>query len=240
MSKVISLAGRTGAVALAVVLSLCGVGLVWFALSSPGSAPPTASGHAVQDAADPTERAQPTRPSAQPSQPPRADKGGAPDLMKGPVLPESDPVVVSIPRLGVRSSLVGLGVDGAGAMEVPQDPAVAGWYTLGPAPGALGPAVIAGHVTWNSTPAVFFRLAGLRPGDRVSVARQDGKRAIFSVSRVERFAKTQFPTRAVFGSIDHAGLRLITCGGAYDDVNHRYLDNVVVFGRLVAVRPVTS
>ena len=44
-------------------------------------------------------------------------------------------------------------------MEVPADPANAGWYELGPSPGALGPAVVAGHVTWNQAPAVFFRLA---------------------------------------------------------------------------------
>ena len=46
----------------------------------------------------------------------------------------------------------------AGAMEVPQDPAVAGWFSRGPSPGALGPAVIAGHVTWNGAPAIFHRL----------------------------------------------------------------------------------
>ena len=39
-----------------------------------------------------------------------------------------------------------------------------------------------------------------------------------------------------YGAIDHAGLRLITCGGTYDAARHRYLDNVVVFARLEAVR----
>jgi len=39
----------------------------------------------------------------------------------------------------------------------------------------------------------------------------------------------------VYGAIDHAGLRLITCGGTYDAAKHRYLDNVVVFARLAAV-----
>ena len=48
--------------------------------------------------------------------------------------------------------------------------------------------------------------------------------------------KSQFPTHAVYGAIDHAGLRLITCGGTYDAASHRYLDNVVVFARLESVR----
>jgi LPXTG-site transpeptidase (sortase) family protein len=96
--------------------------------------------------------------------------------------------------------------------------------------------VIAGHVTWNGAPAVFSHLAKLRRGDQVAVTRKDGKTAVFTVDRVARFSKSQFPSRAVYGTIDHAGLRLITCGGTYDAVRHRYLDNVVVFARLTEVR----
>jgi len=39
----------------------------------------------------------------------------------------------------------------------------------------------------------------------------------------------------VYGPIDHAGLRLITCD-AYDTSTRKYLDNFVVFARLTAVR----
>jgi hypothetical protein len=158
------------------------------------------------------------------------------DQITGLVLPESHPVAVSIPKLGVRSPLDDLGRDGDGAMEVPENPARAGWFSGGPSPGALGPAVIAGHVTWNGPRAVFHRLSTMRPGDQVTVTRKDGKIAIFTVTRVARFSKSQFPSRAVYGPIDHAGLRLITCGGTYDAARHRYLDNVVVFARLTAVR----
>ena len=152
------------------------------------------------------------------------------------MLSASDPVAVSIPKLGVRSTLVDLGLDVDGAMEVPQDPALAGWFSRGAAPGALGPAVIAGHVTWDGAPAVFHRLGTLRRGDQVTVDREDGQTAVFTVDRVARFSKSQFPSREVYGAIDHAGLRLITCGGTYDAANHRYLDNVIVFARLTAVR----
>jgi len=84
--------------------------------------------------------------------------------------------------------------------------------------------------------AVFHRLGTMRRGDQVTVTRKDGKAAVFTVTRVARFSKSRFPTRAVYGQIDHAGLRLITCGGTYDFARHRYLDNVVVFARLEAVR----
>jgi sortase (surface protein transpeptidase) len=143
---------------------------------------------------------------------------------------------VSIPSIRVQSRLVELGLDDRQAMEVPADPSLAGWFSRAPTPGALGPAVIAGHVSWNGTPGVFYRLGTLRRGDDVMVTRKDGRTAVFTVTRVSRFPKSRFPTRAVYGGIDHAGLRLITCGGAYDRARHRYPDNVVVFAVLRSVR----
>jgi sortase (surface protein transpeptidase) len=120
-------------------------------------------------------------------------------------------------------------------MEVPR-PAEAGWFTGGAAPGALGPAVIAGHVTWDGAPAIFHRLETMRRGDEVLVTRKDGRTAVFTVSRVAQFSKSRFPSETVYGPIDHAGLRLITCGGTYDGARNRYLDNVIVFARLTSVR----
>ncbi len=172
-----------------------------------------------------------------PEGPAAGDQIDVRDRIRGPVLPESDPVVVSISRIGVSSRIVELGVDNkSGEMEVPQDADRAGWFTRAAAPGSLGPAIIAGHVTWDGGPAVFHRLGTLRSGDQVTVTRKDGRTAVFTVTRVARFAKSRFPTRAVYGAIDHAGLRLITCGGTYDAARKRYLDNVVVFAKLSRVR----
>ncbi|MGW5191351.1 class F sortase [Kribbella sp. NPDC004138] len=147
-------------------------------------------------------------------------------------LPASEPVSIGIPRLKVNSPLEQLELDANGAMQVPKDPAKAGWFTPSPAPGVIGRSVIAGHVTWNHRPAVFFRLAELRAGDRIDVRRQDGRTAVFTVESVGQFAKDKFPTGQVYGGSDHAALRLITCGGTYDEAAHRYLDNVVVSARL--------
>ena len=184
-----------------------------------------------------------TRPAPRPStaqddeRDERDKEGGVEDRVTGPLLPSAVPVSVGIPRLRVSSSLEDLGVDDDGVMEVPADPANAGWYELGPSPGALGPAVVAGHVTWNQAPAVFFRLAELRRGDVVQVTRTDDVVAVFEVTRVERYPKSAFPTDVVFGGIDHAGLRLITCGGDYEEAAHRYSDNVVAFARLTGWHP---
>lgn len=218
---------------IAVGLAIIGAVLVWAALARP-STPEQALAPAPNDHSMPSTSPSAPQPTSEESSA-GADQTDLRDQTRGLVLPESDPVSVSIPRIGVRSRLVELGLDTKGAMEVPA-PADAGWFSEGPSPGALGPAVIAGHVTWNGAPEVFYRLGALRRGDQVTVTREDGKTAVFTVTRVAQFSKSRFPSRAVYGRIDHAGLRLITCGGTYDASRHRYLDNVVVFARLEAVR----
>jgi hypothetical protein len=219
---------------IAIGLAIIGVALVWAALTRPAT-PDSALAPAPNDQSVPS--TSPSAPQPTPEGPtPRADQTDLHDRTRGLVLPKSEPMAVSIPRIGVRSRLVKLGLEDDGEMQTPADPAVAGWFSGGPTPGALGPAVIAGHVTWNGAREVFYRLGSLRPGDEVTVTRKDGKTAIFTVSRVARFSKERFPSRAVYGQIDHAGLRLITCGGTYNAARHKYADNVIVFARLEAVR----
>jgi hypothetical protein len=218
---------------IAVGLAIVGVILVWAAFGRP-SVPDSALAGAPNGPRVPTTSASPSKPSTdRPTA--RADQPDVRDKTTGLVLPESEPVIVSIPRIDARSTLVRLGLGKGGAMDTPDDPAVAGWFSRGPSPGALGPAVIVGHVTWNGAPGVFYHLGTMRRGDQVSVTRKDGNTAIFTVSRVATFSQSQFPSQAVYGPINHAGLRLITCGGTYDAARHTYLDNVVVFARLEAV-----
>ncbi len=114
---------------------------------------------------------------------------------------------------------------------------VAGWFTGSPAPGGLGPAVVAAHVDWDRRPGVFVDLDDLRPGDEVEVDGQDGTTARFVVLAVEQYAKSRFPADRVYGDIDHAGLRLITCGGGFDRSARSYRDNVVVYAGLVGAAP---
>jgi hypothetical protein len=208
--------------------------LVWAAVAGP-SVPGSAVVGGPDGDSVPSRSASAAEPTLARS-PASADQDDVRDKITGLVLPKADPVAVSIPGIGVHSRLVKLGRNPKnGEMETPR-PAVAGWYTGGAAPGALGPAVIAGHVTWDRAPAIFYRLGSLRKGDQVSVTRKDGKTAVFTVTRVAQFSRSQFPSEAVYGRIDHAGLRLITCGGSYNAANNSYRDNIIVFARLQAVR----
>lgn len=135
-----------------------------------------------------------------------------------------------IPAIGVDvDTLVPLGLDERGAHEVPPDdtPEVAGYYTLGPAPGDDGPAIILGHVNGRGRAGVFARLHELQSGDRIVVGR-GGAEIEFVVDAVTQAPKTDFPVALVYGPVSRPELRLITCGGALDRAAHSYLDNVIV------------
>ena len=142
------------------------------------------------------------------------------------------PLQVRLPAIGVDSRLVPLAVDPAGALVPPEDTATAGWFAQGTLPGAVGPAVIAGHVDSRRGPGVFFQLAKVVPGDVVLVDRADGSSLSFTVTRVDHYPKRTFPTDRVYAPTSAPELRLITCGGAFDRSVRSYEDNVVVSARL--------
>jgi sortase (surface protein transpeptidase) len=139
------------------------------------------------------------------------------------------PTRVSIPAIDVDTALTTIGVDGAGALVPPVDVDRAGWFAAGPAPGEVGPAVLAGHVDDRTGPAVFFRLEELEAGDEVVVTRSDGQPVVFTVTRVATYPKTDFATAEVYGPTTGPELRLITCGGSFDRTRRSYTDNVVVY-----------
>jgi Sortase domain len=143
------------------------------------------------------------------------------------------PVALVIPAIGVRTALIRLGLTSTGALQTPSSTSVAGWYAGSARPGAIGSAVIAGHIDSVSGPGVFFRLRLLRPSNRVYVRRANGSLAVFEVITVHTYLKTRFPTVAVYGPEPDAQLRLITCGGTFDYATGHYLSNVIVYAVLV-------
>ena len=120
------------------------------------------------------------------------------------------PSTLSIPRIGVRAPIVGVGRQADGAMQVP-DPGQVGWYRLGPRPGNPGPAVLIGHVDTRTGPDVFYRLDQLRPGDEILVGQPDG-----TTTRI--WTRTARPL-----------LRLITCAGSFDRTTGHYRDNLILY-----------
>jgi Sortase domain len=158
----------------------------------------------------------------------------------GPSLPRSLPVSVAIPAIGVDSALLHLGVNADGSMQVPSlvtSANDAAWYKYSATPGQIGTSVIEGHVDSYFGPAVFYRLGALRPGDLIEVGLADRTTAIFRVTGVREYLKSNYPAKAIYGATNYAELRLITCGGSFDYATGHYLSSTVVFASLAASRP---
>ena len=226
--------GRPTAVVLAVLLVLAGAVSLGVALHAQEAPPqPPASAPAA-----PTATAPSTAVPAPPVGTPGAEAGGTQGpVTRGLVLPAATPTHVEVPAIGVSSDLLDLGLNPDGTVEVPPlaKDSQAGWFHGSPTPGALGPAVLLGHVdSAEYGPGIFFDLGALRPGDEITVTRQDGTAAVFAVDRVVSYPKDSFPTLEVYGNTDNAALRLITCGGQFDAGTRNYLDNIVAYASLVS------
>ncbi|MFJ1805188.1 MULTISPECIES: class F sortase [unclassified Streptomyces] len=154
--------------------------------------------------------------------------GGAPPAERLPA-----PAEVSIPSIGVTSSLMELGLHTDGTVEVP--PAdkgmTAGWYTGGAVPGEPGAAVIIGHNDTRFGKAVFHDLHKVAKGADITVTDRRGNAAHFSVTRTESVRKSSFPTEKVYGPTGDRALRLITCDGDFDAEGHP-VNNLIVYATL--------
>jgi hypothetical protein len=161
---------------------------------------------------------------------------GAPVAPAAP-LAAAAPVGLRIDSINASSTLVPLGLNANRTVAVPPvaTPMQASWYRLGPAPGAPGPAVILGHVNGDGKEGIFARLNEVKPGDQVKVSRADGKTAVFTVTKLQQVAKNAFPTTAVYGDTPAAELRLVTCGGDFDQSKHSYADSIIAFATLTSV-----
>ncbi len=163
-----------------------------------------------------------------------------PSVLPAAPLPPSMPTLITIPSIEVRAPIDSVGLAPDGSIEVPAPgpsydrPA---WYRYSPTPGERGPAVVEGHLdTPSGDPSVFYRLAELGSGAIIEIDRADGRRLTFTVTEVSRHPKANFPTAAVYGDLDHPGLRLLTCGGPLGP-DGSYRDNVVVLAVLTAAGP---
>ena len=134
---------------------------------------------------------------------------------------------VTIPAVGLEMPVRPVGVVADGQMELPDDPAVLGWYRWGPAPGAHGSAVLAGHLdSWEQGVGPLVRLREVLVGDDVVVGTPRGP-VVHTVTAVDRYPRQALPD-TLFARSGPPLLRLVTCGGEYDEDAGGYQQNLVV------------
>ncbi len=139
------------------------------------------------------------------------------------------PVRVQIADAGVDMEVVPVGVESGGFMELPQNPAVGGWYRFGSDPWSPdGNTVISAHIDAPDYPiGPFAALRDLAPQTEVDVIGADGVVARYGIVSVTYYPKQELPTEALFAREGSRMLVLITCGGEFDSNTGHYADNVV-------------
>jgi len=142
------------------------------------------------------------------------------------------PERLRVPWLGIDIAVGRLGLDSRGALEVPPEADEIGWFEEGTTPGLPGAAVFTGHVDSQEGPGVFYNLALLPQGAEIYVERADGSELVFEVRHVAAYPKEKLPTARVYSSPTPT-VRLVTCGGDWDDDAQSYRDNVVAYAQLV-------
>jgi hypothetical protein len=139
------------------------------------------------------------------------------------------PVTLTVPGTSRPVPVVPVGVLDSGALQLPEQPTVIGWYAAGAVPGGpAGTAVMAGHIDSARYGAGPLRgLLHVQQGDVVAVTDAGGGVHEYVVA-----SRTSIPkpglSPELFRVDGPAQLALITCGGAFDRRTGNYADNVVV------------
>ncbi len=144
------------------------------------------------------------------------------------------PKAVRIAAIGVKAPVVKVGTDREGAMELPDDPRILGWWRgSARAGGAHGNVVIAGHVFQRDQGlGALWSLKAVEPGDRVVLAGTKDRQVKYEVTKVQATKKVDLDPTTIFKDSGPHTLVLVTCGG-YNKVTDHYEDNVIVYARLL-------
>ncbi|WP_261987676.1 class F sortase [Microbacterium sp. 4-7] len=175
----------------------------------------------------PSTESPPTTPSPVPPTPAR-DVAVRPGALPTPTASVA-PVGLAIPSLAIDMPVTDVGVADSGQMELPVDPAIAGWYRYGAdATSTSGRILIAAHVDAIDYPiGPLARLRDVPAGETILITAADGTSREFVVQSLTYYEKAALPTDELFQRGGPSALVLVTCGGPFDSQTGHYRDNVV-------------
>jgi hypothetical protein len=157
-------------------------------------------------------------------------RGRAPAAIgAGSQYPSFRPTKLRLPS-GRTAPILQSGVRDDGSLEIPDDPAVVGWWTGGALAGEpYGGTVIAGHVDSRRYGlGALAEMRDVREGQLVVLAnaKLDVTYRITSITNVPQ-ARLAADTDVFSQSVAHR-LVLITCGGPFNTKTHHYTENIIV------------
>ena len=152
--------------------------------------------------------------------------------IKDTIITNTDlPVYLRIPSINVNSEIYYVGLASDGSMDIKMgDLLRVAWYKLGPRPGEVGSAVIAGHYGWIGTQgSVFNNLHNLKPGDNVLVIGSRGNTTAFTVKKTKQYSYDANSFEVFKSNDNRSHLNLVTCYGTWIESKHTYSNRLVVF-----------
>ncbi len=139
------------------------------------------------------------------------------------------PIRLKIPNLKINATIEYVNSASDGSMDVPKNIDNVAWFQLGPKPGDIGNAIIAGHRGWlDSKAAIFNNLNNLKKGDIIYI--EDNKGILISfVVQKSKIYNPEDNAEEVFNQNSGSHLNLVTCAGAWNDVQKIYDKRLVIF-----------
>ncbi|MFC8795669.1 class F sortase [Streptomyces cinereoruber] len=140
----------------------------------------------------------------------------------------SPPVRVQGPA-GLDAAVVPVAARPDGALNLPQDSRIGGWWALGaPAGAAAGTVLIAGHVDTRQGLGPFAALHETRVGARIAVTGADAEVRFYQVTARRTYSQQKLPPD-LFTRTGSYRLVLITCAGPYNRASGGYEKNLVLY-----------
>jgi LPXTG-site transpeptidase (sortase) family protein len=139
------------------------------------------------------------------------------------------PARLYIPAIDLHAVVEPVGVSNNGQMGTPRSSEKVGYLATGVLPGAVGNAVMDGHVDNYKGPAVFFHLRKLKKGDTLIIKNEKGSKITFIVDSVETYKTSLAPINKIFGPADEPRLNLITCTGKYSRKKREHEARLIIF-----------
>jgi len=140
-----------------------------------------------------------------------------------------------IPKLGVNSRVLSLGLKANNELKTPNTIYDTGWYNKSAKPGEQGATLIDGHVHGPTKPGVFYGLKKLGAGDKIQLERGDGKLLTYKVVKTQVYDAANTDMAAALTAITPGkpGLNLITCTGQLDRTTNHYNERILVFAEQI-------
>jgi len=146
------------------------------------------------------------------------------------------PRVITIDSADVKARVFRMGVDDKNRIGVPRSIWDTGWYDGSAKPGEKGVALIDGHISGPTQPAIFEKLPKIDKGTKITIERGDGTKINYAVESIETKKLEDVDMNKVLTPTDNQNqtLALITCGGQFNAKAFTYDSRVIVMAKRVA------